>query len=153
MDKTDNNTPMPDRHAEIIELPQFLDPRGNLAVIEECRQIPFRIERCHWIYDVPGGGGREGHAYYENEELVIALSGSFDVVVRYAGKVETVTLNRSYFGLYIPRLTWRELTNFSTNAVVLVLSSRPFSDSDYILDFDNYLNILESYGRNAENRL
>ena len=84
---------------------------------------------------------------------MIALSGSFDVVVRYAGKVETVTLNRSYFGLYIPRLTWRELTNFSTNAVVLVLSSRPFSDSDYILDFDNYLNILESYGRNAENRL
>jgi len=125
----------------IIELPRFLDPRGNLAVIEECRQIPFKIERCHWIYDVPGGGGREGHAYHENEELIVALSGSFDVVMRHHDREETVSLNRSYLGLYVPRMTWRELTNFSTNAVVLVLSSHPFSDSDYILDYQQYLTL------------
>lgn len=129
---------------KIIELPRFLDPRGNLAVIEQCRQIPFKIERCHWIYDVPGGGGREGHAYHENEELIVALSGSFDVVMRHHDREETVTLNRSYLGLYVPRLTWRELTNFSTNAVVLVLSSRPYSDSDYILDYQQYLELLEA---------
>lgn len=127
----------------IIELPRFLDPRGNLAVIEECRTIPFKIERCHWIYDVPGGGGREGHAYHENEELIVALSGSFDVVTRLHDSAETVTLNRSYLGLYVPRMTWRELTNFSTNAVVLVLSSRPYSDSDYILDYQQYLALSE----------
>lgn len=119
---------------KIIELPRFLDPRGNLSVIEECRDIPFRIERCHWIYDVPGGGGREGHAYRSNQELIIALSGSFDVIVGCGDYKQTVTLNRSYLGLYIPNKTWRELTNFSTNAVVLVLSSHPYSDEDYIYD-------------------
>jgi len=136
----------------LVELPRFLDQRGNLAVIEQFREIPFKIERCHWIYDVPGGGGREGHAYHENEELIIALSGSFDVVVRHSGGNETVTLNRSYVGLYLPRLTWRELTNFSTNAVVLVLSSKPYSDADYILDYDMYLK-LRNNGRGTQNRI
>lgn len=134
---------------KIIELPRFLDPRGNLAVIEECRQIPFKIVRCHWIYDVPGGGGREGHAYHENEELIIALSGSFDVELSVSGRKERVTLNRSYLGLYVPRMTWRELTNFSTNAVVLVLSSRPYSDNDYILDFDQYLTLRSDHDKNC----
>lgn len=143
MDSTDIEklTFMTDGDYRLVELPRFLDPRGNLAVIEQFSEIPFKIERCHWIYDVPGGGGREGHAYHENEELIIALSGSFDVVVRLPDGDDTVTLNRSYVGLYLPRLTWRELTNFSTNAVVLVLSSKPYSDADYILDYDMYLKL------------
>lgn len=123
---------------EIITLPQFLDPRGNLAVIEECDCIPFKIERCHWIYDVPGGGGREGHAYRCNREFIVALSGSFDVVVNDGEKSQTFTLNRTYRGLYVPPLTWRELTNFSTNSVVVVLSSTRFDESDYIIDFEEY---------------
>lgn len=122
----------------IIEFPQFLDPRGNLAVIEEIDTIPFKIERVHWIYDVPGGGGREGHAYHRNRELIVALSGSFDVLVSDGNKSETFTLNRSYHGLYLPQMTWRELTNFSTNSVVLVLSSTPYDDDDYITDFNLY---------------
>lgn len=122
----------------IIELPQYLDPRGNLAVIEECQDIPFKIERCHWIYDVPGGGGREGHAYRDNEEFIVALSGSFDVVTNDGDEEKTFTLNRTYRGLYIPKMTWRELTNFSTNSVVLVLSSKPYDESDYITDFYEY---------------
>lgn len=123
----------------LIELPRFLDPRGNLAVIEEMREIPFKIERCHWIYDVPGGGGREGHAYFRNSELIIALSGSFDVLVNDGTRFQKFTLNRSFIGLYIPPLTWRELTNFSTNAVVLVASSTLFNESDYIIDFNLFL--------------
>lgn len=126
---------------KIIELPQFLDPRGNLAVIEECRQIPFVIERCHWIYDVPGGGGREGHAYRRNQEFIVALSGAFDVIADTAGEKRVFTLNRSYFGLYLPAMTWRELTNFSTNAVVLVISSEPYAEDDYILDYNEYLSL------------
>lgn len=130
---------MNDTTPRIIELPRFLDPRGNLAVIEECDAIPFAIERCHWIYDVPGGGGREGHAYRRNEEFIVALSGSFDVLYRTAEGEERVTLNRSYMGLYIPAMTWRELTNFSTNAVVLVLSSTPYDENDYIFDYETLI--------------
>lgn len=127
---------MKENRPRIIELPQYLDPRGNLAVIEECDVIPFSIERCHWIYDVPGGGGREGHAYLRNEEFIVALSGSFDVETDTGQSRGTYTLNRAYRGLYLPSLTWRELTNFSTNAVVLVLSSTPYCESDYVLDYD-----------------
>lgn len=130
-----------ERTPAIIELPRFLDPRGNLAVIEECREIPFRIVRCHWIYDVPGGGGREGHAYFRNEEFIVALSGSFEVVVRTADGESRHTLNRSYRGLYLPAMTWRELTDFSTNAVVLVIDSRPYEEEDYITDFNRYLEL------------
>ncbi|MDE6006806.1 MAG: FdtA/QdtA family cupin domain-containing protein [Muribaculaceae bacterium] len=127
----------------IIQLPRHLDPRGNLAVIEEGREVPFKIARCHWIYDVPGGGGREGHAYFNNRELIIALSGSFDVIVTDGEGTHTFTLNRSYMGLYIPPLTWRELTNFSTNAVVVVVSSLPFDEKEYIPDFDEYKKLIE----------
>ena len=125
----------------LIELPRHLDPRGNLAVIEENRNIPFKIGRCHWIYDVPGGGDREGHAYKRNREFIIALSGSFDVVVNSGDKEETFTLNRSYIGLYLPPLTWRELTNFSTNAVAVIISSESYNEDDYILDMNEYLNL------------
>lgn len=123
----------------IIELKRHLDPRGNLAVIEECEDIPFKIERCHWIYDVPGGGGREGHAYRKNEEFIIALSGSFDVIANNGSEEVLFRLDRSYKGLYLPAMNWRELTNFSTNAVVLVLSSTPYDENDYILDIEEFM--------------
>lgn len=129
--------------ARVVDFPQFLDPRGNLAVIEQSRQMPFDIERVHWIYDVPGGGGREGHAYLHNAELIVALSGSFDLKIKYPDGEELFTLNRTYFGVYVPPMTWRELTNFSTNAVVLVLSSCVYDESEYITDYEEYLRIKE----------
>lgn len=128
---------------QIIELPRHLDPRGNLSVIEECELIPFNIRRVHWIYDVPGGGGREGHAYLNNEEFIVALSGSFDVMVNDGRNLRKFSLNRSFFGLYLPVGYWRELTNFSTNAVVLVLSSNEFEKTEYILDFNQYIRMKE----------
>lgn len=116
------------------ELPRHLDPRGNLSVLEEMRDVPFKIERVHWIYDVPGGGERWGHAYRTNAEMIIALSGSFDVTVTDKDGERDYNLNRSYKCLYIPPKTWRKLTNFSTNAVALVLSSQPYDENDYIYE-------------------
>jgi hypothetical protein len=121
------------KEARIVELPKILDERGNLSFIEECRHVPFRIARAYWIYDVPGGQGRDGHAYRRNEELIVALSGSFDVVVDRQG---TFSLNRSYYGLYVPAGTWRELTNFSTNSLAMVLASEPYDEDDYIYEHD-----------------
>lgn len=135
---------MPMSKARLINLPQFLDPRGNLAVVEECREIPFRIKRCHWIYDVPGGGAREGHAYRRNRELIVALSGAFDVEIKDGSEVEVFTLRRACQGLYVPAATWRELTNFSTNAVAVILSSESYDEADYIVDFNSYLQFLMS---------
>ncbi len=125
-------------YPRLIELPRFLDPRGNLTVIEQCEDVPFAIARCHWIYDVPGGGARDGHAYRENEELIIALSGSFSVTVRTEKGEETYRLNRSYIGLYVPKGTWREFDDFATNSVALVLSSAPYREEDYITDPGEY---------------
>lgn len=122
----------------IIELPKFLDKRGNLSFIEEFKQIPFKIERTYWIYDVPGGEHRGGHAYRENEEFIVALSGSFDVILD-DGKVKTTySLNRSYYGLYVPKGIWREMNNFSTNSLALVLASTPYDPSDYIRDYNTF---------------
>ena len=117
----------------IIELPKFLDKRGNLSFIEEFKQIPFKIERTYWIYDVPGGEHRGGHAYRENEEFIVALSGSFDVVLDDGINKTTYSLNRSYYGLYVPKGIWREMNNFSTNSLALILASTPYSQDDYIL--------------------
>lgn len=125
----------------IIELPRFLDPRGNLAVIEECREIPFKIKRCHWIYDVPGGGGREGHAYRTTQEFIVALSGSFDVAVGLGSHRQVFRLDRTYFGLYLPPWHWREIINFSTNSVAVILSSTPYDEGDYIFDIATYADI------------
>lgn len=123
----------------IIELPKFLDKRGNLSFIEEFKQIPFKIERTYWIYDVPGGEHRGGHAYRENEEFIVALSGSFDVILD-DGKVKTTySLNRSYYGLYVPKGIWREMNNFSTNSLALVLASTPYTPSDYIRDYNSFV--------------
>ena len=122
--------------AKIIALPKFLDARGNLSFVEEFRHIPFKIERTYWIYDVPGGEKRGGHAYRENREFIIALSGSFDVVLDDGKERRTFSLNRSYYGLYVPEGIWREMDNFSTNSLALVLSSTPYKEDDYIYDYD-----------------
>lgn len=122
----------------IIPLPKFEDPRGNLSFIEENKHIPFKIERTYWIYDVPGGQVRGGHAFKEQQEFIVALSGSFDVVVK-DGKNETrYSLNRSYYGLYIEAGLWRQMENFSTNAVAMVLSSTRFNENDYIREYEDY---------------
>jgi dTDP-4-dehydrorhamnose 3,5-epimerase-like enzyme len=123
----------------IINLPKFEDPRGNLTFIEQENHIPFAIKRVYWIYDVPGGQERGGHAFKEQREFIVALSGSFDVDVDDGNEKQTYTLNRSYYGLYIPAGLWRHMQNFSTNAVVLVLSSTFFSEEDYIRDYDDFL--------------
>ncbi len=124
----------------IIELPKFLDKRGNLSFIEEFKQIPFKIERTYWIYDVPGGEHRGGHAYRENEEFIVALSGSFDVVLDDGINKTTYSLNRSYYGLYVPKGIWREMNNFSTNSLALILASTPYSQDDYIHDYQEFKN-------------
>lgn len=124
---------------EIIQLPKFLDSRGNLSVIEEKKEVPFKIERAYWIYDVPGGEHRGGHAYKENQEFIVALSGSFDVILDDGIEKKTFHLNRSYYGLYVPKGLWREMDNFSTNSLALVLSSTKFDVNDYIRDYDEFL--------------
>ena len=131
---------------QIINLPKIEDSRGNLTFIEQENHIPFKIKRVYWIYDVPGGETRGGHAFKKQEELVVALSGSFDVVVKDQYTEQRHHLNRSYFGLFIPKGLWRHIENFSTNVVVLVLSSTLFSEDDYIRDFDEFLKYKE-YGK------
>lgn len=127
----------------IINLPKFEDPRGNLTFIEEENQIPFKIKRVYWIYDVPGGQVRGGHAFKEQQEFIVALSGSFDVVVDNGHKRNTYSLNRSYYGLYIPNGLWREMNNFSTNSLAMVLSSTEFSEQDYMRNYNDYLKYIK----------
>jgi len=125
----------------IIELPKFLDPRGNLSFLQKHDQFPFEIKRVFWTYDVPGGEKRGGHAYYEQQEIIIALSGSFDIRVIEKDKSEKIfSLNRSYYGLYVPPNTWRQMENFSTNSLSLHISSLAYTESDYIRDFEIYTN-------------
>jgi dTDP-4-dehydrorhamnose 3,5-epimerase-like enzyme len=123
----------------LINLPKFEDPRGNLSFIEEENHIPFKIERTYWIYDVPGGQVRGGHAFMKQKELIVALSGSFDVMVDNGTDKMTFSLNRSYYGLFVPEGLWRQMQNFSTNSVGLVLSSTKFDEHDYIREYDEYL--------------
>lgn len=122
----------------IIQLPKVLDKRGNLSIIEELKNIPFTIERTYWIYDVPGGESRGGHAYRENEEFIVALSGSFDVILDDGNERKTFSLNRSYYGLYVPKGIWREINNFSTNSLALILSSTVYEERDYIRDYNDF---------------
>ena len=124
---------------KIVDFPKIQDPRGNLTFLQHPNQIPFEIKRTFWTYDVPGGEIRGGHAYYEQKEIIVALSGSFDIVVTNAnGSLEKFSLNRSYYGLYLPAKTWRHIENFSTNALALHISSKAFSTEDYIRDFENF---------------
>ncbi len=125
-------------NGKIIDLPKILDKRGNLSIIEQYKNIPFKIVRTYWIYDVPGGEKRGGHAYRENEEFIVALSGSFDVMLDDGKNKKTFSLNRSYYGLYVPKGLWRVMNNFSTNSLALVLASTPFNREDYIYDYEEF---------------
>lgn len=127
---------------KILDLPVIPDKRGNLSFSQFPEQLPFQIERTFWTYDVPGGGVRGGHAYKTQHELIIALSGSFDVVVKdRTGNERTFSMNRSYYGLYLPPLVWRHVENFSTNSLSLHLSSSKYDEQDYVRDFSEYLKI------------
>lgn len=123
----------------IINLPKFLDARGNLSFVEQENHIPFIIKRTYWLYDVPGGESRGGHAYKENQEFIVALSGSFDVVIDDGNEKKVFTLNRSYYGLYVPKGLWREMENFSTNSLAMILSSTDYDAKDYIRDYNEFL--------------
>ena len=123
----------------ILNFPIIKDPKGNLTFLQHPNHIPFEINRIIWTYDVPGGEVREGHAYKTQEEIIIALSGSFDVIVTDVnGTTAKFSLNRSYYGLHLPAKTWRHIENFSTNSLALHLSSKVFSENDYIRDFHSF---------------
>ena len=128
----------------IIELPKFLDARGNLSFAEQNNHIPFEIKRTYWIYDVPGGEDRGGHAFVANQEFVVALSGSFDVVVDDGVTKKTFSLNRSYYGLYIPAGLWRTMENFSTNSLALEFGSAHYSAADYVRDYEQFLKMKQN---------
>lgn len=123
----------------LIELPKFTDPRGNLSFAEQNNHIPFEIKRTYWIYDVPGGEARGGHAFRQNEEFIVALSGAFDVIVDDGKTKMKYTLNRSYYGLYVPAGLWREIENFSTNSLALEFGSTHYDMNDYIRNYDEFL--------------
>ena len=127
----------------LVDLRKFADSRGKLSTIEELRDIPFKIKRTYWIYDVPGGETRGGHAYKDNQEFIVALSGSFDVVLDDGNDKNVFSLNRSYCGLYVPKGIWRVMENFSTNSLALVLSSTDFDVDDYIRDHDEFVKYIE----------
>jgi dTDP-4-dehydrorhamnose 3,5-epimerase-like enzyme len=128
----------------IIDLPKFLDERGNLSFLENNDQIPFEIKRVHWIYDVPGGEARGGLAYKETEELIIALSGSFDVQLNDGIQTTSYSLNRSYNGLFIPKGTWREINNFSTNSVALIIASTAYDPTDAVRNYNEFLSLKQA---------
>ena len=126
---------------KIIELPKFTDPRGNLSFVEQLNHIPFEIKRTYWIYDVPGGEARGGHAFRKNEEFIVALSGAFDVIVDDGKEKKRFALNRSYYGLYIPAGLWRTMENFSTNSLALEFGSIHYDRADYVEDYDQFLKL------------
>ena len=125
----------------IIDLPKFLDARGNLSFVEQENHVPFKIRRTYWLYDVPGGECRGGHAYKENQEFIVALSGSFDVILDDGKEKKLFTLNRSYYGLYVPKGLWREMENFSTNSLAMILSSTNYNADDYVRDYDEFIKL------------
>lgn len=134
MASTDNDN----KGIRLVELPKVNDPRGNLTFIESGAHVPFEVKRNYWIYDVPSGMWRDGHAFKTQEEFIVSLSGSFDVVVDDGTGGQTFHLARPQIGLYVPAMTWRRLDNFSTNSVALVLSSTRYDPDDYIEDFDQF---------------
>lgn len=123
---------------QLIKLPKILDTRGNLTFIESNVHIPFKIKRTYWIYDVPGGEIRGSHAFKKSQELIIALSGSFDIVLNDGKQESKYTLNRSYEGLYVPNLIWKSMENFSTNSLALVVSNIVYDEADYLRNFDEF---------------
>lgn len=133
--------------AKIINLPKILDERGNLSFLEETKHIPFEIKRTYWIYDVPGGETRGGHAYKTNQEFIVAISGSFDVILNDGNDKKIFSLNRSYYGLYVPNGLWRHMDNFSTNSLALIIASEDYDANDYIRDYDQFLLSSKSQAR------
>ncbi len=129
---------MSSRECRIIEFPKVLDERGNLSFFQNEEQIPFSIARTYWIYDVPGGEMRGSHAYKTLQEVIIALSGSFDVVLHDGKKEMKYQLNRSYYGLYVPSMVWRRMENFSTNSLALVVADQAYNEEEYIRDFEHF---------------
>ena len=135
---------MIDKNVKWLDIPKILDERGNLSFIEKGSVLSFDMQRVYWIYDVPGGEIRGGHAFKKQKEVIIALSGSFDVVLHDGLTSNRYSLNRSYKGLYVPEMVWRHMENFSTNAVCLVLASTFYSKEDYVYDFETFVNLLQS---------
>lgn len=131
------------RDCKIIDLPKISDPRGNLTFIETPQHIPFDIARVYYLYDVPGGAERGGHAHKELQQLIIAMSGSFDIVLDDGVNKERIHLNRPYFGLYVNTMVWRELDNFSSGSVCMVLASIPYDESDYYRDYEEFTQALK----------
>lgn len=129
------------KDVKIIELPKFTDPRGNLSFVEQLNHIPFEIKRTYWIYDVPGGESRGGHAFRQNQEFIVSLSGAFDVIVDDGNEKKVFNMNRSYYGLYIPAGLWREMTNFSTNSLALEFGSIHYDRYDYVENYDTFLKL------------
>ncbi len=127
----------------LIDLPKILDPRGNLSFIEEDIHLPFQIRRVYWVYDVPGGEHRGGHAFKETRELIVALSGSFDVVLHDGKEESRFSLNRSYYGVQVPNMIWRQLENFSTNSLALIIASTDYNRDDYLYDFEKFRQLKE----------
>ncbi len=130
--------------SKIINLPKIIDKRGNLSFFEGNNQLPFEIARTYWIYDVPGGEVRGSHAFKNQNEFIIALSGSFDVVINDGSVEQRFSLNRSYYGLYIPKMLWRKLENFSTNSLALIVSDKKYDENDYIRDFDEFKKLINA---------
>lgn len=128
------------KDCRIIDLPKIADPRGNLTFVEGNNHVPFDIKRVFYLYDVPGGEMRAGHSNKESEQFIIAMSGSFDVIVDDGNNKKTFHLNRAYYGLYLPTMVWREIENFSSGAVCLVLTSTAYSATDYIREYDKFVN-------------
>jgi len=134
---------MPLSDCRLINLPKILDPRGNLTFIEGCKHIPFEIRRIFYLYDVPGGANRAGHALKTCDQFLIAMSGSFDVILDDGAEKKRYHLNRSYYGLYIPPLIWREIDNFSSGSVCTALASGPYDATDYLREYEDFLRQLE----------
>lgn len=125
----------------IIQLPKIIDKRGNLSFFESPKQLPFEIARTYWIYDVPGGEKRGSHAFKAQQEFIVALSGSFDLVLHDGNQEIRFSLNRSYEGVFVPKMYWRSLENFSTNSLALIVSDRSFDEDDYIRDFKEFIKL------------
>ena len=135
--------PLGVQRCKIIDLPQVADPRGNLTFIEGKKHVPFEIKRAYYLYDIPGGAERGGHAHKELQQLIIAMSGSFDIVLDDGYVQERLHLNRSYYGLYVGPMIWREMDNFSSGSVCLVLASIYYDESDYYRDYESFLQVLK----------
>lgn len=139
---------MPTIHeCTLVQLPRIWNRKGNITVAENFANIPFEIRRVYYLYDIPGGAKRGGHAHKALQQLIVAAMGAFDVVLNDGFQTKTVRLDRAYYGLYIPRMIWRELENFSSGSISLVLASLAYDESDYFREYSDFLQAVEGQGR------